>query len=69
MIKNNNETFELIQINLYKVLIGPVKNAFKIPIKNEKFIQVIFDLNISESLRIEAKVKSTELKFNGKFPG
>jgi hypothetical protein len=29
----------------------------------------MFDLKISEALRIEAKVKSTELIFNGKFSG
>jgi hypothetical protein len=51
------------------VLTGPVKNAFKIKFQNDKFMRVVFDLKICEGIKIQAKVKNTEVGFNGKCYG
>jgi hypothetical protein len=51
------------------VLTGPVKNAFKIQLQNDKFMRIVFDLKICEAIKIQAKVKNAEVRFNGKCFG
>ena len=40
-----------IKINLYQILKGPVKNNFKIKSDQDKYINLTFDLRLSQVLK------------------